>query len=720
MLKSFLTVLFTSWALLFTQVLTPYLGVAHASSVGDKIDDAVDGADENSDSNTGTKYEFSWDSKGEAEELGVAQQALTWIMMIASAIMAPVIASICAIKVDTFLVIGATLLVFIMEIVALSMFKGIADHKLTVYENQELDKQLEYVTNAITTTETNLQVTKMRYGAAYAYGAMYYIAGALSIIMSVIDIIRAAAKCNVAAAACAAACAPTANACPRSSSCANTTYRYNPLQKVFPNQFAQTVEDPSRLQNQFFDLKMIDTRLTHSPNDSASYFLFKEMMDYKNQAIRSISIDEVEPIMEMAHNNSVLNDNKISTKLSEILNVIGDDLSSLIVPKALATNIMDSDSEDKWKTIGPMIGLAGASLSAFITLAALMKKKVLSKVKINGWVRAALYFVFGSFGIAAGKVGQDVYDKLEDQKEAYENLKEKIVQLMKSQNSYGLDVQQNIVVMPSIPNLGSDNPSIVQLKEGTCTSQTNKKPSFFSQASACECKDGKCTSKAPKIDFGKGFNAPALTSGINLASKGITSVVNGDVQGAVTTSSEIGRNASNYKKVAKKVKLLANKQLNKYKVSPQDFDGMEKDILGEMKDLSKNAWNSMNNNQKVGLLEYAGVKVPESMKEDKKGVTVVTDRDKAITNTGGKKVAAKKVKKGLKPKDFDLDGIFGEEEDESIDAEEELSRQDKRPDEKNGKTSKPDISERTRTSIFKIIEIRYFKSAFPVFFKEEK
>ncbi|MDH5580662.1 MAG: hypothetical protein OEY33_02035 [Bdellovibrionales bacterium] len=718
MIKNFLTVLITSWALLFTQLIIPNYSVAQASSLGDAIDKKVDGSNKDSDSKTGTSYEFSWDTEDEAEELGVTQQALTWITMIASVFMAPVIAPICAIKIDTFLVIGATLLVFIMEIVALTMFKGIADQELTVYENQKLDKQLEGVTSAITTTETNMQVTKMRYGASYAFGALYYVAGALAIIMSIIDIVRAASKCNIAAAACAAACAPTANACPRSSSCANTTYRYNPMSELFPKMFAKSVEDPTKDTNSFFELKMIDSRLTQSPNDASSYFLIEELMQENNHAIRSVSIDEVEPVMEITEFNNILNDNKVSNKLSEIIKLVGHDLSGLIIPKAMAANIMDAESEDEWKELGAMIGLAGATLTAFITMVVLMKKKVLSKVKINGWVRGALFFVFGSFGIAAGKVGQDVYDKLEDQKEAYENLKDKIMQLMKSQDSYGLDVQQNIVLAPSIPNLGSDNPSIVKLKNKTCTSKTNKQPSFFSQQSACSCKDGKCTTKPPEINFGKGFNAPALTSGINLASKGMTSVVNGDVQGAITASSEIGRNASNYKKIANKVKLLANKQLDKFKVPNQNFDEMEKGIVGEINDLTKQAWNSMDKSQKIGLLEYSGAKVPESMKE--KSVTVVTDKDEVIKNND-KKVAVVNPKKGVKPKDFSLDGIFGEDDDvSSTDVDEALSKQDNRPEGVNGKTSKPDISERTRTSIFKIIETRYFKSAFPVFFEEVK
>ncbi len=718
MVLRFLTVLFTTWALLISQTFIPHIGgISYASdlgSVGSKIDDAADDADED----TGTDFEFTWDSEDAAKQLGLSQEVLTWIMMIASAFMTAVITPICPTKIETYLGVAATLLVMIMEVVALKMYEGTVDQELKVYENQDLDKQLTAVTTAISGVDMNITVTKMRYGAAYAYGALYYIAAVLAIVMSIVEIVKAAANCNIAAAACAAACAPTANACPKSASCTTAFNQYNPFQKVFPYQFAKMGEDPIPNQG-FIEFLKLDERFTIKQSNASSYYTYTEFISEKNGAIRSVNIDQIEAVMQFSEFTPILGDQTISEQFIEISKILGDEFFNAILPKAYALDVTDADSEDKWKQYGGMIGIAGTALTAFITILVLLKKKVLTKVKTNGWVRGVLYIIFGSFGIAAGKVGQELVEDLEEQKTSYENLKDKITQLLKAKDSYNLNVQQNIILPPSIPSLGSQNPNILKLKDDTCKDAGASKPSFFSQQSACNCKGGKCTSTPPKINFGKGFNIPSVSSGLNLAASATTSVINGDVQGAMTNASELGRNATNYKRVAKKVQILANKQLGKYKVEGIDFNKLEKENMDDMNGVMKSAWSSMDKNQKVALLELAGVKVPESIK-DKKEKVVVTDRDGPVKATGRKKVAATKTKKKgiLKPKDFDLDGIFGDD-DPNLAENENKKEKDNRPEGVNGKTSKPDISERTRTSIFKIIEVRYFKSAYPRFFEEE-
>ena len=224
----------------------------------------------------------------------------------------------------------------------------------------------------------------------------------------------------------------------------------------------------------------------------------------------------------------------------------------------------------------------------------------------------------------------------------------------------------------------------------------------------------------PSIKF-EGFKTPnTLKNLVNTNGEMTDQFYKGNVQGAnMLAEANNNKNAARLKKLNKSIQGSVNNLLKKAGKKPYDFDKEISEQKTALASTFRDGYASLSGDMKNKIFSFD---------KDKK---IMDRKESATTRGGGASGAIKSPSASSRPSnrpkkenkggdfkfDFDLDDEEEEKEkamghkDDGTSEEEELDQYE---------TTQDDVSQRSETNLFKIIETRYLKTAYPIFFEEEE
>lgn len=655
----------------------------------------------NSASENKTTFTETPDYKTDKEKTVMAKEAMNWVIILAVVLSAPITAAICFTRIDTKLHLAFSLAYLITEIVAFAMYEGTSTAEFKYVESATQEEQLKVFEAAVAITDKKLLVAKIRMGAQFAFGALELVAAIVSFVM--------AGKEVAASTLATGLCAPVAGSCPISPSCAPTATNMN-----YKNIFNSTLPDENINPLDGYhnsDIASYGETLKDSPSDAHSYFLMAESEILRGGGYQNYSYDTAHEVMDLS--TEIKQHNYLKEymgQVSEIMSKIGD----FFIPQSFA----ESYDSDKWKALGPLIGITSVALIAAIgVIVATYKSEGQKLLSINGWARGAWYSTISVIAMAAGATTVLAYKNTEEEKTKYESLVKRIKAIQK-RGALGVgdaSTTQNInFAWPqNIPGVG---PTTENIQNITCD-----KESAYQKAVQCKCSGETCKVNAKSINYQGSIQAPKIQGALSSTTDGINGLMSGDLQTADLSNQQVGQYAAGFKSDLDKVKEKVNLTLKSHNAAPIDFKKLDEKMMEKVYNDTNNAVASLSGDQRKALLDFASGRAPESAaptndlaeKEDKESETKVAASSPGasanVTPDDGKK---------------ELNGLF------------DLFKEEKPSKSKNSKGNEAesqnpkkevtfkynvnDISGRSKTSIFKIIEIRYFKTAFPLFFDEKK
>jgi hypothetical protein len=426
-------------------------------------------------------------------------------------------------------------------------------------------------------------------------------------------------------------------------------------------------------------------------------FINQELEGLKNGAIKSPSIDEYKLVHEMEDFSEIIEgtDGIMKSLVTQLRS-----LGNVVIPEAHA--LVDAkDIAPKLSGIG--IGVAAGVITAIVAAV----KGLFVATKINGWIRAAFYGVEVVMMSVFSAKSKETADKYGERADKYQELYEQLERLLANQP--GFDPNQPQGIRPPVVIAAAAENSAFNAANNVCTS--GGAPGSYKLDTKCACREkGDCKkTKLPSTNFA-GFKTPGVVSGsAKLGENASNSLFNGDLKGAMANAEALGRNAAKIRAVNGKLRDLANKKMVEYGKAPMDFNKMTKDMGGKLSSSVRQAFNGMSGSDQNALMAAVMKKTSsgeEKREEDEKSAI-------AAANRGGSKKSS-----GKKKSIFDFLGGDNEDDKKKIAMAEGEDQEAK--DLSEYEDSSKQISERTQTSIFKIIEIRYMKSAYPIFFGEDK
>lgn len=656
---------------------------------------------------TEVDYSKNLDYVGDKHKVGKTQQVFSWLMVLASVALLPTMMVLCAQKIEIAIIIAASLVLIIGEIAIHALYKSSASAEFKLYENKDSDKQKQAINAAIKQTEWNRKIAIARSVIHFAWAAAMTAAGILAIVSHAKDMALTAASCLVAAAACAAACAPTAGACPRSTTCTSgDTGKTDPFNGP---------------KNPLNELQLYSESVKDSPSDLHSYFLIDEKRKLSNNEIKS---ENIQMMNNLFSNDPTGGTNKIKTMFQDLKKNLAP-LSDLIIPNAYALDMTDFKKDDIWKEVGPMIGLTVAGVAALIGLAAAVAKQAVPLASLNGIARGVLWNVLAAFGYTSGSLSAVTAVNLNKDKEAYQDLLKKLEFINKTTGVSTSSQSYKQITGPLALNFRPGDPKLAAIQKQVCSNEGSKTTgSYFAQSGACKCSGNKCSVSNLKTNYGGNFTPPIITNAAGSTQDGFQSAINGNMDGAQVANSEMGSYATKLKDQFANMKRNSNEQLKKLGVPPMDHNKMENEIAASIGDAGRNAIQNLPEKQRTALLNYANGTIPETS-SDKEDEDVDSEAAKAAAlamNASGSSAGSRAVapedkdkKKGMNFFDF-LKNEDKKKKGKDIDS--MLKKQTENM--KNYQINTQDISKKKSDNIFKIIQYRYFKSAYPILLKRKK
>ncbi len=677
-----------------------------SSSLSDAVNSTTSDSDKDDDEKEdtegtvdGTVVQHDIDYEGDKAKIGKTQQAFSWLMILASLAMLPTMLALCSTKVEMGIIMAASLALIIAEVALHATFKTSSDQDFKIYEGKDFTKQKEALQTASDITDHNIKAAYARMAVHFAWGVAMTAAGVLAIVSHAKDMALTAASCAIAAAACAATCAPTAGACPRSTTCTTSDNTFNtPL---------------SPEMNPFQDLKLYSKKLDNSPDDLHSYLLIEESKRLHEGALKSESITVIEDLMR--HNPAP--DNKLSAFMKEINHAL-EQVQGLIIPNAMAMDMSDFKKDNMWEELGPLIGLTGGAIVGMLALSAAIAKKAVPLASLNGIARGILWNSLASFGYISGSLSAVTAVNLKKDKDKYDELIDKLSKMDEAEENYASADNYKAINQPLNLNFNPGDPKLAALQDQLCTQDGKRAQTYFSRSGTCKCVGNKCGGKKLDIDYGGGFVPPMIQGVQGSNSKTFNSAINGDMEGASVGFNEMGSYATNVKNTFKKMKDLSNKQLKDLGAKPMDHDKMESALLGSLGETGRNAINNLPPKQRASLLSYAASSAPSNEGDESDATkTIRNNPDLAkVEKVIQQQVSADNEKKGVNFFDFLANEDKKKENTDSMEG--KLAKSTK--DLKNYKIDTQEINKGSTKNIFKIIQYRYFKSAYPILLKKKK
>ncbi|PIP89586.1 MAG: hypothetical protein COV38_11100 [Bdellovibrionales bacterium CG11_big_fil_rev_8_21_14_0_20_38_13] len=441
----------------------------------------------------------------------------------------------------------------------------------------------------------------------------------------------------------------------------------------------------------------------------------------KNQPFNSLDVYGPKLYAESNDQSEDLNfiENYISQKKSTTNAAENLDLSFL--PNLIDSFLSSAHAGDSGPAAKGLLGfgIAGAALGAALAYYTTTYFSFLDKLGV-GWIRGIFFTVLAGFGLAAYMELNNAAKKLNQNADIYKSLYERLLAAMNSSSRFanmdGINngVRDRIRGYQGVRDEMNNPPNGALCLVGNLGEQTVD--------ANCSCRQNNTCSKVDfsAVDFG-GQGLPGFfgqtTSGLQT---GANSLFSGNLSGANGAFAGMGNNAANLRKLNDRIKGKAISQLdslNKGK-SKTNLEKVEKDLNSALEKVApqiiKSAQQKNGSNLASLGIGTSGLSSGFGGKpEDLKPKDVLASINQAAAPAPSSGGAADPLA-GFKfdfPKDGASDNL------DATGADGALSQGDALGEFENNES---DINDRKSESIFKIITFRYFKSAYPRFFDEDK
>lgn len=462
--------------------------------------------------------------------------------------------------------------------------------------------------------------------------------------------------------------------------------------------------DPSKYKN------YADVQITPIQNESmAQYFArSSEMNDF-------YFTDAVQSPNTYNQTQATLIDSVIDrTTQTQMIQMIASAMSfagNLVMPSAFAKS-SESSAKDSGvlSSMGVLSAIAGGILAAVGTAST----PILSTILANGFSRAATFGVLAGFQMAAKAEISKGEEKLRDNAKVYATLRDRLMQALNTKTRFaGINGPKNafknrLAAYASIRdemNAPDEGAICLTGNAGEKRVDTN-----------CECRKNNTCAKASFAPVTlKGQNLPGFYgSSLDTLGQGASSLYAGNTAAANSSFASLNQNAANLRNLHKSLRNKSDELLQKGK-NKTNMNAIEADVSKKLQELYPTLIKNLSPQQQQlaqGLGAGLGIE----------GTGVASEKLAKVNDSNLAALAQDIKVNGDKNKDekdpmaeFNFD--FQTEEDKSGQKVAMLEKQKTLGD---FVTNESDISNRPSESIFKIITVRYFKSAYPRFFNNEK
>ncbi|MBH48885.1 MAG: hypothetical protein CME71_12020 [Halobacteriovorax sp.] len=376
-----------------------------------------------------------------------------------------------------------------------------------------------------------------------------------------------------------------------------------------------------------------------------------------------------------------------------------------VFPKAMA--------KEAEKVQGPMGTMGILSLAAGAILAYKgVAKGFLQSALSNGFVRAAVFGVFAGFAMAAKAEVNKAKKKAEENAAVYASLRDRLIQALNGASQFaGMGGVQGALrdrlgayqgIRDEMNNLNTGAICLVgKLGEQRVDQQ-------------CLCAKNNTCSKAEFSSVGltnQGLPS-SFASGLDNLASGANSLFAGNTAAADSSFGNLSQGATGLRKLKKQMTAKANGILKKSK-TPTSMEKLESQMEKELRRMAPGILNSLPADA-AALASGTGLSGTSIAASD---LEKAKDGDlKDVLASISSNAAAPAAQKGVGEFKFDFP------EDTALDASSEQFAQMEQEKAGMGEftESGSDISSRPFENIFKIITVRYFKSAYPRIFEEDK
>tara|TARA_R110000868_G_scaffold180754_2_gene421422 strand:- start:3218 stop:5017 length:1800 start_codon:yes stop_codon:yes gene_type:complete len=382
-----------------------------------------------------------------------------------------------------------------------------------------------------------------------------------------------------------------------------------------------------------------------------------------------------------------------------------DNALGFVFPSAMA--------KEAEKVQGPMGTMGILSLAAGAILAYKgVAKGFLQSALSNGFVRAAIFGVFAGFAMAAKAEVNKAKKKAEENAAVYASLRDRLIQALNSASQFaGMSGVKGAA--RTLPRYQAIRDEMNSLSGGAICMIGKLGEQRIDEK--CLCAKNNTCSKAEFSSVGltnQGLPS-SFASGIDNLAGGVNSMFAGNTAAADSSFGNLAQGAAALRKLNKQMVEKANAVLAKSK-TPTSMEKLESQMESELRKRAPGMLNSLSNDAKALALGtgLSGTGVAASDLEKAK------DGDlKDVLASISSKAAAPIGQKGVGEFKFDFPT---ESEEASADTVQLAQMEQEKAAMGDFKEEGGDISSRPFENIFKIITVRYFKSAYPRIFEEDK
>lgn len=383
-------------------------------------------------------------------------------------------------------------------------------------------------------------------------------------------------------------------------------------------------------------------------------------------------------------------------------------LSNLIIPSALAKDeVKVNDSGSFWSQIG--VAAAGGVL-AFITPV----QSAFGGLMSYSWTRVGLYGALGGLLWTAHGQVKEAQKNAESNARVYASLRNRLAAAITSDARLAGNINSpRTGIRNNIGGINGPRDQVNELPEGAICLTGNLGEQRVDNA--CNCaKNNTCSQVSFKNVPLKNNALPSFFgNSVGALGSGASSLFAGNTQGANAAFGTMSSNAANLRKLSDNLKGKIDAELKKKK-SKYTVADIEKSALDKLENDLPKIFNSLPEQQRKTLGDFTNFGLDGG--QTALAPLLADDgklNSKEILASVQAKLAKQKADSGVDPFKFDffenvppIDNVTS-----SLNQASALS---------DFETSESDISNRPDESIFKIITVRYFKSAYPRFFSEER
>ncbi|RLA62939.1 MAG: hypothetical protein DRQ89_08175 [Epsilonproteobacteria bacterium] len=599
----------------------------------------------------------------------IVLQTLTLLMI---AIASPIFAISCPKAPDVWINAIAGILLIVMEGILWGSYQRAGTKELKILEGStdEYTTQLDSMAVAMEQTLKAKSWMDIRFGMIVGSTVLVGVAIAIVLIMAIIEVVRSWG-------------AET----PKAASC----FAYNNSLNGPKQLYAQnpTIDWPISVGD-------LADRFETAGNLGDAAFINKEIEGLQRGETRSPSIKDYELVKNMEDFTEIIEGTDgIMKQMVAQLRKVGD----AVIPPAYAS--MNA------KDVAPKLSAIGIGVSAGIIKGIMVGVKgAFQATKINGWIRAAFYGVelglMTWFSVESNKTRKE-YDR---RAKAYEDLHNQLTKLL--ENRPGFDPNVRSGIRPPMVIRQDAESSAFSAADNQCTTGGT---GTYAADSSCSCRETDTCKKVkmPETNFA-GFSTPGVVSGSASMGESMSNqLFGGNLKGAMASANSLGRNAAKIRAVNSKLRDLANKKMVEFGKKPMAFDTMTSNMGSKLSKGVSDGFNSLSSADQNSLMAAMTTRTPAAAKEKEEKAGEL----KVAATRSGKATTAKK--KSI------FDFLGGDDKDDADEYKRKKLAAGKDLEEKGLEAyedSSKQVSERTGTSIFKIIEIRYMKTAYPIFFKD--